>query len=255
MDARDHLNNQVIEIIEELANRAKSRALRNQQLKENKNTFSADNKVVPIRPDQEGKARGQDQNNEPVKTDPNSLKSLLAARHNLYTLRERLNKDPEKNKAEIEKLNKVELKLNGSINKAQKKEITLAIENLKREPRRYVLKLADTKSKIELLKMKLESNPRLYRMHIEKLEKLEKAIDKKIDLSQVKTLRSALNSIQKNPEKYRKEIDRYDEMEKTLNKGLNQNNQKDLQKEKQNEKQNEKTQKQERTRNDLELSR
>ncbi|QNR70544.1 hypothetical protein IAQ67_29440 (plasmid) [Paenibacillus peoriae] len=108
-----------------------------------------------------------------------------------------MNKDPEKNKSEIEKLSKVELKLNSSIVKAQRKEISLAIDNLKREPRRYVLKLADTKSKIELLKSKLENNPRLYKLHFEKLEKLEKMIDKKIDNTQTKTLRSAINNIQK----------------------------------------------------------
>lgn len=249
MDARDHLNNQVIEIIEELANRQKNKSMRQQQQNQIQNHLSADNKVVPIRPDQNDKTNVS--NRDPIKEDPNSLKSLLAARHNLESLKDRLNKNPEKNKSEIEKLNKVEVKLNSSINKAQKKEITLAIENLKREPRRYVLKLADTKSKIELLKSKLENNPRLYRIHIEKLEKIENMIDKRIDSSQTKTLRSAINNIQKNPEKYRQEIDRYDEMEKTLNKGLNQTNQNSLQK----DKQNEKTQKQEKTRNDLELSR
>ncbi|EFU39309.1 hypothetical protein PVOR_25138, partial [Paenibacillus vortex V453] len=79
----------------------------------------------------------------------------------------------------------------------------------------------------------------------------EKLIDKKIDNTQTKTLRSAINNIQKNPEKYRQEIDRYDEMEKTLKQGLNQNNQNNLQK----GKDNDKSQKQEKTRNDLELSR
>ncbi|QNR70543.1 hypothetical protein IAQ67_29435 (plasmid) [Paenibacillus peoriae] len=55
MDARDHLTNQVIEIIEELANKQKSRLMRKQQQNENQNNQSADNKVFPIRPDQNDK--------------------------------------------------------------------------------------------------------------------------------------------------------------------------------------------------------
>lgn len=252
MDARDHLNNQVIEILEELANKQKNRTMRKQQ-SENQNVQpSADNKVVPIRPDLNDKMNTVSKaEHSTTKEETQSLKSLLAARHNLDSLKERLNKDPEKNKNELEKLSKVEVKLNSSIVKAQRKEISLAIDNLKREPRRFVLKLADTKNKIELLKSKLENNPRLYKLHYEKLEKLENLIEKKIDNTQTKTLRSAINNIQKNPEKYRQEIDRYDEMEKTLKQGLNQNNQNNLQK----GKENDKSQKQEKTRNDLELSR
>ncbi|WP_336765669.1 hypothetical protein [Paenibacillus sp. USHLN196] len=252
MDARDHLNNQVIEIIEELANKQKSRLMRRQQLHGNQNNQSVDNKVVPIRPDLNDRINKVSKTNDtPQKEEIQSLKSLLAARHNLESLKERLNKDSNKNKTELEKLSKVEVKLNSSIVKAQRKEITLAIDNLKREPRRFVLKLADIKSKIELLKTKLENNPRLYKMHYEKIEKLEIIIDRKINNTQTRTLRSAINNIQKNPEKYRQEIDRYDEMEKTLNKGLSQNNQNNMQK----DKENEKNQKQERTRDDLELSR
>lgn len=250
MDARDHLNNQIIEIIEELANRRKGRSFQNPQQNANENIQAADNKVDLSISDQGNILTNQEQKNN-LTIDPNSLKSLLAARHNLDSLRERLNKDPEKKMTEIEKLNKVELKLNSSINKARQTEIKLALDDLKREPRRYVIKLADTKSKIELLKTKLESNPRLYKIHMSKLENFEKVIDKKIDTAQVKTLRSAIKHIQNNPEKYRQEIDKYDEMEKTLNRALSQNNQKEMKQ----VKGNEKTQKQERTKTDLELSR
>lgn len=253
MDARDHLNNQVIEIIEELANKQKSRLMRKQQQNEHPNIqASADMKVVPIRPDLNDKNSTMSKiESTTTKEDTQSLKSLLAARHNLASLKERLNQNPDKNRNQLEKLNKVESKLNASIVKAQRKEITLAIANLKREPQRFVLKLADTKNKIELLKTKLENNPRLFKMHHEKLAKLEKLIDKRIDNAQSKALRSAINNIQKNPEKYRQEIDRYDQMETTLKQGYNQNNQNSLQK----ENDTIKSHKQEKARNDLELSR
>ncbi|WP_068505942.1 hypothetical protein [Paenibacillus kribbensis] len=253
MDARDHVNNQVIEIIEELAAKRKSSSLQHES------TFSQNSqdqarKVVPIRPDlEENESQTLPKKNEIEKDNPNSLKSLLAARHNLDGLRNRLSKDPEKNKHELEKLDKLEGKLNTSINKAQKKEITIAIDTLKREPRRYVLKLAETMTKIEALKSKLEKNPRFYKVHIEKLEKFQKIIENRIESSQVKTLRSAINSVQKNPQKYREMIDRYDEMERTLNKGLSQSNQVDLQKN--NQKEKEPNKKQEKSHNDLELSR
>lgn len=253
MDARDHLNNQVIEIIEELVNKQKKRQVRSRQQPENQTSQpSMENKVVSIRPDQDNRINTVNQSeNTILKDETQSLKSLLAARHNLDSLKARLNKDPEKNKSELEKLNKVEVRLNSSILKTQKREITLAIDTLKREPRRFILKLADTKSKIELLKSKLENNPRLYKAHYEKLEKFEKLIDKKIDNTQTKTLRSAIKSIQKNPDKYRQEIDRYDEMEKTLKQGLNQMNQNNLQ----HDKAHAMSHNQEKSRNDLELSR
>ncbi|MEC0238190.1 hypothetical protein P4H71_28150 [Paenibacillus kribbensis] len=252
MDSRDHINNQVIEIIEELAAKRKNSSLQTAS----NNVEIQDQKVIPIRSGQDIQHTQNSTKSTAIeKENPNSLKSLLAARHNLEGLRNRLSKDPEKNKAELDKLNKLEGKLNTSINKAQKKEITLAIDTLKREPKRYVLKLAETKTKIEELKSKLEKNPRLYKVQIEKLENFEKMINNRIESSQVKTLRSAINNVQKNPQKYRAMIDRYDQMECTLNKGLNQEKQINLQKENQKNKEKEPAKKQEKTRNDLELSR
>lgn len=244
MDARDHLNHQVLEIIEELIRRQRSRSARYEE--KNIQNEQAANKLTPVRLGQEnvnGSGRNQ--------FDLSSLKGLVAAKHNLNLLKEKLSKDPDKNNEEIKKLNHVEAKLNRSISKARKKEIILAIDHLKREPRRYVFHLAETKNKIDLLKTKLENNPLLYNNHLEKLEKLEKLFAKKIDIPQMETLKAVINHIQRNPEKYQKEIDHYKEMEKTLNKGLNKVNQNDLQK----EKDTEKSQKQERTRNELKLSR
>ncbi|AOZ94883.1 hypothetical protein [Paenibacillus crassostreae] len=246
MDARDHLNNNLIEIIEELASKRRKSILESER-----STNQNNQKVVPTTPNLGDRTiNSAEKDNETIQN-PNSLRSLLAARHNLESLRARLNKYPEKNKIELEKLDKVEVKLNSSINKTRKREVALAIDTLKREPRRYVLKLAESKIQIEALKKKFELNPRFYKMHIEKLEKFEKSLDKRIDQSQVKTLRSAINNIQKNPQKYRHEIERYDEMEKTLNKGLSQNN---LHHDKQKDKGNDHNKKQEKTRNDLELS-
>ena len=77
------------------------------------------------------------------------LKTLVAAKHNLNSLKEKLNKDPDNNKEELKKLYLVEVKLNSSISKTKEKEILLAMDYLKLEPRRYVLHLAETKSKID----------------------------------------------------------------------------------------------------------
>lgn len=244
MDARDHLNHQIIEIIEELIRRQRTRSGRYEE--KNIQNEQAPNKLTPIHPGHEnvnGSGRNQ--------FDLNSLKSLVAAKHNLILLKEKLNKDPDKNKEEIKKLNLVEKKLNSSISKAREKEILLAIDHLKRDPRRYVFHLAETKNKIDLLKTKLESNPLLYNKHFEKLEKIEKLFAKKIDIPQMKSLKEVINHIQKNPEKYWKDMNHHKEMERTLNKGLNHVNQNDLQR----EKDTERNQKQERSRNELELSR
>lgn len=244
MDARDHLNHQVLEIIEELIRRQRSRSARYEE--KNIQNEQAANKLTPVRLGQEnvnGSGRNQ--------FDLSSLKSFVAAKHNLNLLKEKLSKDSDKNNEEIKKLNHVDAKLNRSISKAREKEIILAIDHLKREPRRYVFHLAETKNKIDLLKSKLENNPLLYNKHFEKLEKIEKLFAEKIDIPQLQTLKEVINHIQKNPEKYHKEMDYYKEMERTLNKGLNQVNQNDLPK----EKDAEKSQKQERTRSELELLR
>lgn len=85
---------------------------------------------------------------------------------------------------ELKKLNLIEDKLNSSISKTMKKEILLANDYLKRKPRRYVLHLAETKSKIDSLKTKLDNSSLLYKKYSEEVDKIEKLFAKKIDIPQ-----------------------------------------------------------------------
>ncbi len=275
MDTREHVDNQLIEILESLANKAKSRALSNQiennsnlnneSTKENNNVISFPNRNIRI---------PEKLNNELQETqkpdNPKSLKNLLAAQQNLQGMRNRLNDNPEKNKAEILKLDALEKKLNHSILVAKKRENELAIKVIRSDSRIQILKVGQQLDKIKQMRDQMEKSPRFYKEQLQKLDKLESKLVGKVEKFQAKTLQSALRHIVSNPAKYRQEINRYDELKSSLkvnqkenenelkvsndkNNSMNKTQEKVNQNE--NKKENELSRSSSRSRDDLELTR
>lgn len=149
-----------------------------------------------------------------------SLKDLLKAKENLNTIKEKLSKDPRKYRKELDRISRIESKLEVSIEKAEKREILVALQALKKDPKRNLLKLLESKNKLDQLKSKLEENPRKYRVQIKRIEGLEYKFNQMIDSAKRHSIRRAIMYIQKNPKRFREELNRFNEIEEKLKKGL-----------------------------------
>jgi hypothetical protein len=223
----------VLDIFEELMHQAAERRRQSENLK------NLDKSATPLQPGNENNAlklasspsvekpdknvdRSANVINLPVNKQPEkeeseplnrNLKQLLAAKENLYIVRDKMSQDPEKYRDELAKLGKMESKLNVSITNAIQKEGTLAMATLKQNPERFVLLMADTKSKISDLRSQFEQEPRKYKEQLDKLDLIEKKFEQKIDRYQSENLRSAMSYIQRNPEKFAERLNRFNEMQ------------------------------------------
>lgn len=226
----------VLDIFEELMHQAAERRRQSENLK------NLDKSATPLQPGNENNAlklasspsvekpdKSVDKSanviNLPVNKQPEkeeseplnrNLKQLLAAKENLYIVRDKMSQDPEKYRDELAKLGKMESKLNVSITNAIQKEGTLAIATLKQNPERFVLLMADTKSKISDLRSQFEQEPRKYKEQLDKLDLIENKFEQKIDRYQSENLRSAMAYIQRNPEKFAERLNRFNEMQNIL---------------------------------------
>jgi hypothetical protein len=195
MDSRDHINQSLYEILEEILAKAK----RAQKL----------NLTSP------GKSSLEEANsNEKL------LKNLLKAKENLADLKQKLMQNPKKNKKELERLQRIESKLEVSIRKTERREIARALTALKKDPKRTVLRLVETKDKLMMLKTKLKENPQRYKIELQRMEKLEQRLNQKIENARLKTLRRAIMYIEKNPKRYKEELQRLNELEARLKQEL-----------------------------------
>ncbi|MED0649898.1 hypothetical protein P9246_10855 [Aeribacillus pallidus] len=149
-----------------------------------------------------------------------SLKDLLKAKENLNTIKEKLSNDPIKYRKELDRISRIESKLEVSIEKAEKREILVALQALKKDPKRNLLKLLESKNKLDQLKSKLEENPRKYRVQLKRIEILENKFNQMIDSAKRHSIRRAIMYIQKNPKRFREELNRFNEIEEKLKKGL-----------------------------------
>ncbi|QSB50573.1 hypothetical protein [Parageobacillus toebii] len=195
MDSRDHINQSLYEILEEILEKAKRAQ-----------------KLNPPSPEKSEL--------EETKSNEKSLKNLLKAKENLADLKQKLMQNPKKNKKELERLQRIESKLEISIRKAERREIARALTALKKDPKRTVLRLVETKDKLMMLKTKLKENPRRYKAELQRMEKLEQRLNQKIENARLKTLRRAIMYIEKNPKRYKEELQRFSELEARLKQEL-----------------------------------
>ncbi|QXJ40708.1 hypothetical protein BV455_04085 (plasmid) [Parageobacillus caldoxylosilyticus] len=195
MDSRDHINQSLYEILEEILAKAK--------------------RAQKLNPTSPGKSSLEETN-----SNEKSLKNLLKAKENLADLKQKLMQNPKKNKKELERLQRIESKLEVSIRKAERREIARALTALKKDPKRTVLRLVETKDKLMMLKTKLKENPRRYKTELQRMEKLEQRLNQKIENARLKTLRRAIMYIEKNPKRYKEELQRFNELESRLKQEL-----------------------------------
>ncbi|ABO68808.1 hypothetical protein [Geobacillus thermodenitrificans] len=195
MDSRDHINQSLYEILEEILEKAKR-----------------SRKLNPPSPEKSEL--------EETKSNEKSLKTLLKAKENLNDLKQKLMENPKKNKKELERLQRIESKLEVSIRKAERREITRALTSLKKDPKRTVFRLVEAKDRLMILKTKLQENPRRYKAELQRMEKLEQRLNQKIENARLKTLRRAIMYIEKNPKRYKEELQRFNELEARLKQEL-----------------------------------
>ena len=195
MDSRDHINQSLYEILEEILEKAKR-----------------SRKLNPPSPEKSEL--------EETKSNEKSLKTLLKAKENLNDLKQKLMENPKKNKKELERLQRIESKLEVSIRKAERREITRALTSLKKDPKRTVFRLVEAKDRLMILKTKLQENPRRYKAELQRMEKLEQRLNQKIENARLKTLRRAIMYIEKNPKRYKEELQRFNELESRLKQEL-----------------------------------
>ncbi|CAM4120975.1 hypothetical protein ABEV12_08315 [Geobacillus stearothermophilus] len=195
MDSRDHINQSLYEILEEIL--AKSKRAQ---------------KLNPPSPEKSEL--------EETKSNEKSLKTLLKAKENLNDLKQKLMENPKKNKKELERLQRIESKLEVSIRKAERREIARALTALKKDPKRTVFRLVEAKDRLMILKTKLQENPRRYKAELQRMEKLEQRLNQKIENARSKTLRRAIMYIEKNPKRYKEELQRFSELEARLKQKL-----------------------------------
>lgn len=195
MDSRDHINQSLYEILEEIL--AKSKRAQ---------------KLNPPSPEKSEL--------EETKSNEKSLKTLLKAKENLNDLKQKLMENPKKNKKELERLQRIESKLEASIRKAERREIARALTSLKKDPKRTVFRLVEAKDRLMILKTKLQENPRRYKAELQRMEKLEQRLNQKIENARLKTLRRAITYIEKNPKRYKEELQRFNELEARLKQEL-----------------------------------
>lgn len=195
MDSRDHINQSLYEILEEILEKAKR-----------------SRKLNPPSPEKSEL--------EETKSNEKSLKTLLKAKENLNDLKQKLMENPKKNKKELERLQRIESKLEASIRKAERREIARALTSLKKDPKRTVFRLVEAKDRLMILKTKLQENPRRYKAELQRMEKLEQRLNQKIENARLKTLRRAIMYIEKNPKRYKEELQRFNELEARLKQEL-----------------------------------
>lgn len=195
MDSRDHINQSLYEILEEILAKAKRAQ-----------------KLNPPSPEKSEL--------EETKSNEKSLKTLLKAKENLNDLKQKLMENPKKNKKELERLQRIESKLEVSIRKTERREIARALTALKKDPKRTVFRLVEAKDRLMILKTKLQENPRRYKAELQRMEKLEQRLNQKIENARLKTLRRAIMYIEKNPKRYKEELQRFSELEARLKQEL-----------------------------------
>lgn len=178
MDARDHANQQLYEILEDLLTKANKKK-RTQSIESLERT-SHRKPAIELNEFSLGKNPTKETivpSNETVEVKDHpkmrSLKELLTVKENLVNMKTKLEENPRSYKQEITRLNRLEEKLNANIRKTERREITYALDFFKKDPKRIVLQLVETKNKIEQLKRKLEENPRKYKHEVERVNHFE----------------------------------------------------------------------------------
>lgn len=199
MDVKDELTQNLYDILDDLIDRATSSMKRSNESR----------KEQPTR---------NNESDKNISLSNLSYKDLSNTKEKLNALKDDLKKNPRKYQSELAKIQKVENKIDHAMERRKDKDINKAVTALQKNPRRYVLKVAETKIKLETLKNELEKNPRRHKTALEKVNKLNGRIDNKIDHMKTRQINKAIYVIRKNPQKYEKEYNKFKEIENKLNK-------------------------------------
>jgi len=143
-------------------------------------------------------------------------KDLMDTRYKLQEIKQELSQNPGRYKKEIIKINKIQKKMDQAIQKQKERELNKYLNTLKRNPRFYVLRVIETKGKLDTLKVHLEKNPQNNKEKLEKVYKLEAKLNTKIEKMKMSQLNKALHTFSINPGKFNKELDKYKEIQRKL---------------------------------------
>ncbi|UOR14095.1 hypothetical protein [Halobacillus amylolyticus] len=212
MDAKDHVNQQLYEILEELFDKARNMSPSRHSKPEMSLDQNHDSGKRISSIDKDTPTKNQKANLSNL-----SFKELSTAKEKLNDLKNELNQNPRKYKTELAKINGAENKITNAMEKRKNKDLNKAIDVLKKNPRRYVLKVVETKNKLDTLRIHLEKNPRRHKSALDKVNKLESKLNQKIDKMKTQQIRKAIYVIQRNPQKYGQELKKFQDIEKKLN--------------------------------------
>ncbi|WP_404456839.1 hypothetical protein LG329_19570 (plasmid) [Virgibacillus necropolis] len=230
----DNVSQELYDILESLFDKANK--LSKSRLNKEKNLEQAEQKNDNNKTDTKERSKEKEQK---VSLSELSFKELSSAKSKLNDLRSEINQNPRKYKQELLKLDKAENKIDSALDKRKQKDLNKAITTLKKNPRRYVLKVVETKNKLDTLRIHLEKHPRQNKSELSRINQLEGKLNSKIENMKSKQLNKAIYVIQKNPKRYGKELGKFQDIEKKLN-SQKAKNEKDI-KEKQNVKTKEKS--------------
>jgi len=228
MDGKDQVTDDLYQILEDLFEKTKQmrhpdkKTRINQPLEENKlQEKTSTNEKDNIRTGNHDSEKRQN-NERRIPLSQLSYKELADTKNKLNELKKNLNESPRKYSKELQKIETVNNKLNNAMDKRKQKDINNNINNLNqklnRNPRSYVLRVIETKGKLDSLRVNLEKNPRENKPALDKLNKLEKKMDSKIEKMRSSQINRAIYAVHKNPKKYSQELNKYKDIKMKLDK-------------------------------------
>lgn len=143
-------------------------------------------------------------------------KELAATNDKLKEFKQELSKDKGKYEKEIIKIEKLQKKIEHTMKKQQINEVNKNINKLKHNSRFYVLRVIETKGKLDTLKVSLENNPRANHSQLDKLSKLEAKLQSKIDRMKTHQINKTITMARLNPRKFNAELNKYRDIERKL---------------------------------------
>ncbi|RLL43768.1 hypothetical protein D8M04_12690 [Oceanobacillus piezotolerans] len=173
------------------------------------------------------KTTTEQSNEKRVRSNTLSLKKLISTKDKLNELKQELNQNPIKYKTEIEKIHRVERKIDNALNKRKEKDLLKSIDVLKKNPSYYVLKVVETKNKIDALRVHLEHSPKGNISALDQVNRLEYKLNQKIGKIKTEQINKAIYAIQRNPKKLEQELKKFQDMERKLNKQHDKENEKE----------------------------
>jgi len=225
LDSKDQVTQELYEILEDLFEKARSKQPEEKQKKDKVNRNDKSYKRMNI--DTTEKHNDKERK---VSLSQLSYKELSETKTKLDELKDELKQNPRKYSKELKKIDTVENKMNNSMKRRKQKDINKSIQTLNKNPRHYILKVVETKGKLDALRVNLEKNPRENKNALDKINKLEQKLDVKIETLKSAQINKAIYVIQKNPKKYNQELTKYKDIQRKLINQKEKNKEKNLDK-------------------------